>query len=77
MGKAVRPAVHPAVDRMGTPDTPVIVHSYAARRPPPSPQLALTPRNLISNVTVAGYEAVHSVHSLYFFLLLNKDLLLL
>jgi hypothetical protein len=66
-GCPVGKAVPPAVDLMRTGESPWIVHSFAACRPPRSPQLTLTSNVLVFNVTVAGYEAVHSIHSPYYF----------
>jgi len=60
---AVGKAVRPAVDRVRMDGAPRIVHSFGIRRPPGDPQLALTSHAAIFNVTVAGYEPVHTVHS--------------
>jgi hypothetical protein len=66
-GFPVGKPVLPAVDLMRTGESPWIVHSFAASRPPRSPQLTPTPNVLVFNVTVTGYEAVHSIHSPYYF----------
>jgi len=59
--------VHPAVDLMRTAGRPSLLHSFAARRPPLSSYARPQQGDQVFNVTAAGYEAIHTVHSPYYF----------
>jgi len=48
------------------------VHTYDARDPHAVPPAGSTATEAFFNVMVTGYEAVHSIHSSYYFLLLTK-----